>query len=352
MSTTRREFLAVTAAAAGGAVASRVAWGQAATEPALWEIPELKTPESAKEGDMLFRKLGKTGEKVSLLGIGGYHMGTLSTEAAGTKLLRRAIDAGVNFMDNCWDYLGGRAEERMGAALKDGYRKKVFLMTKIDGQTKAAASKQIDESLKRLQTDVVDLMQIHENVRMGDAARVFGKAPNEGSVEALLAAKKAGKIRYIGFTGHKSPEIHINMLDMAKKNDFAFDSCQMPLNVMDAQYHSFARGVVPRLVKEGVGVLAMKTLAGGAIVGVNGVTATDCLHYAMNLPTSVVIAGIDSEEILDQALAAVKSFKPFDAAGLGALLAKTKDSAANGRYESFKTSNSYDGTARNPAWLG
>jgi predicted aldo/keto reductase-like oxidoreductase len=351
MSTTRRGFLATTAALAGG-IAAGQAWGQATSEPAIWEVPELKTPESTKEGDMLFRKLGKTGEKVSLLGIGGYHFGTLSTEAAGTKLLRRAIDAGVNFMDNCWDYLGGRAEERMGAALKDGWRKKVFLMTKIDGQTKAAAAKQIDESLKRLQTDVVDLMQIHENVRMGDAARCFGKDPNPGSIEALLEAKKAGKIRYIGFTGHKSPEIHINMLDVAKKNGFAFDAAQMPLNVMDAHFHSFARGVVPRLVKEGVGVLAMKTLGGGGIAGVNGVSATECIQYAMNLPTSVVICGIDSEERLDQGLNAVKTFKPLDAVGLGGILAKTKAAAGNGAYEAFKTSDMYDGTARNPGWLG
>ncbi len=351
MSTTRRQFLTTTSAlAAGAALASRFAWGQAATQP-LSDIPELKTPDSTKEADMLFRKLGKTGEKVSLLGIGGYHFGTFSTEAAGTKALRRAIDAGVNFMDNCWDYLNGVAEQRMGAALKDGWRKKVFLMTKIDGQTKAAAAKQIDECLTHLQTDMIDLMQIHENVRMGDAAKCFAQAPNPGSIEALLEAKKAGKIRYIGFTGHKSPEIHVNMLDVAKKNNFTFDSCQMPLNVMDAHFQSFARGVVPRLVKEGVGVLAMKTLGGGSILGA-GITAAECFHYAMNLPSSVVIIGIDSEDTLDQALAAVKSFKPLDPAQLAALLAKSQIPAAAGRYEQFKTTNMYDGTTSHPAWLG
>jgi predicted aldo/keto reductase-like oxidoreductase len=350
MSATRREFLTATATlAAGAALASRLAWGQAATTPALSDIPELKTPESTREGDMLFRKLGKTGEKVSLLGIGGYHFGTFSTEAAGTKALRRAIDAGVNFMDNCWDYLSGRAEERMGAALKDGWRKKVFLMTKIDGQTKAAAAKQIDECLQHLQTDMIDLMQIHENVRMGDADKHFAKG---GSVEALLEAKKAGKIRYLGFTGHKSPEIHSHMLDVAQKNDFAFDACQMPLNVMDAHFQSFARGVVPRLVKQGVGVLAMKTLCFGSIIGVADLTAAECFHYAMNLPTSTVIIGIDSDDTLDQALAAVKSFKPLTPVQLAALLDKSKTAAVAGRYEQFKTSDAFDGTARNPSWLG
>jgi len=352
MSTTRRDFLVTTAALAGAAVLARVAWGQAVAEPTLWDIPELKTPESTREGDMLYRKLGKTGEKVSLLGLGGYHFGSIATEEEGTKLLRRAVDAGVTFMDNCWDYLNGRAEERMGAALKDGWRKKVFLMTKIDGHTKALAAKQIDESLKRLQTDMVDLMQIHENIRMGDAAAVFAGPPNPGSIEALMEAKKAGKIRYIGFTGHKSPEIHINMLDTAKKHDFAFDSCQMPLNVLDAHFHSFARGVVPRLVKEGVGVLAMKTLANGAIVEAGVATATECLHYAMNLPTSVVIHGIDSEARLDQALAAVKTFKPLEQKELAALLVKTRDQALGGKLEAFKTLDQYDGTAHNPAWLG
>lgn len=351
MSTTRRDFLAATAALTGAAVASRFTWGQAASEPALSDIPELKTPESTREGDMLYRKLGKTGEKVSLLGIGGYHLGTVAQDA-GTKLLRRAIDSGVTFMDNCWDYLDGVAETRMGVALADGWRKKVFLMTKIDGQTKAAAAKQIDECLKRLQTDHVDLMQIHENVRMGDAEKCFAKDPNPGSIEALLEAKKAGKVRYIGFTGHKSPEIHVNMLDVAKKNNFVFDSCQMPLNLVDAHFQSFARGVVPRLVKEGVGVLAMKTMAGGSLESIPGITAADCHQYAMHLPSSVVIIGIDSEEYLTAALNAVKTFKPYEPAQLAALLAKSKAAAANGRYEAFKTSNAYDGTARSPAWLG
>ncbi len=351
MDKSRREFLTVTVTGAVAASAgSRWAYGQgASTQPALWEIPELKTPESTKEGDMLYRKLGKTGEKISLLGLGGYHFAG-GQEADSTRLLRKAVDNGVTFMDNCWDYRNGVSEERMGAALKDGYRKKVFLMTKLDGRTKAAAASQIDESLKRLQTDVIDLMQIHENIRMTDAEKCFAKG---GAIEALVEAKKAGKIRYIGFTGHKDPEIHLNMLDVAKKNDFAFDSVQMPLNLMDAHFRSFARDVVPRLVKEGVGVLAMKTLGSAAILRSGaGVSAEDCLHYAMNLPTSTVIVGIDSDEHLNAALAAVKSFKPLDQATLAGLLAKTRTLAAAGQFETFKTTNGFDGTTRNPAWMG
>jgi predicted aldo/keto reductase-like oxidoreductase len=353
MSPTRREFLATTATIAAGAAVARVGFGQAAgagaEAQAIWDIPELKTPESTKEGDMLYRTLGKTGEKISLLGLGGFHFANARDPADSTKLLRRAVDSGVTFMDNCWDYHNGDSEVRMGNALKDGYRKKVFLMTKIDGRTKESAAKQIDESLKRLQADVIDLMQIHENIRMDDSDRVFAKG---GAIEALVAAKTAGKIRYIGFTGHKDPAIHIKMLDVAKKNDFHFDAVQMPLNVMDAHFRSFAKDVLPRLVKEGIGVLAMKTLGGGSILRTNGVTATECLHYAMNLPTSTVITGIDEERILDQALAAVKSFKPMSQQELAALLAKTREVAANGQFEQFKTTPMYDGTARNPSWLG
>jgi predicted aldo/keto reductase-like oxidoreductase len=360
MSATRREFLttAASVAAAAGALAlsSRLAWAQqqAQTEVrALAAIPELKTPESTREGDMLFRKLGKAGEKVSLIGLGGYHFATLRNPADSIKLLRRAVDAGINFMDNCWDYHDGEAEIRMGNALKDGggggYRQKVFLMSKIDGQTKAAAEKQINESLQRLQVDTIDLMQIHEVVRWPDPDRAFARG---GSIEALLAAKQAGKIRYIGFTGHKDPGMHIKMLDVARQNNFTFDSSQFPLNPMDAHYKSFAKDLVPRLVKEGVAVLGMKPLAGGAIVRTNTVTPIQCLHYAMNLPTSVVITGIDSERFLDQSLEAVKTFKPFTTQELTDLLAKTKTLGESGAQEAFKTTTMYDGTVRNPQWLG
>ena len=277
-------------------------------------------------------------------------MNSCPTEAESTRLLRKAVDSGVTFMDNCWDYRDGQSEIRMGQALRDGYRKKVFLMTKLDGHTKEAATKQISESLSRLQTDVIDLMQIHENIRMSDADQVFARG---GAIEALVEARKAGKIRYVGFTGHKDPGIHLHMLDVAKKNDFQFDSVQMPLNVMDAHYKSFARGVIPPAIKGGVGVLAMKTLGSAAILNSGaGVTAEQCMHYAMNLPTPTVIVGMDSLEHLDAALAAVKSFKPFEQKALADLLSKTKDLAANGQFEAFKTTNRFDGTANNPSWMG
>jgi predicted aldo/keto reductase-like oxidoreductase len=349
MSTTRRDFLTTSVAAAGALLASRIAWGQATSEPALADIPELKTPESTREGDMLFRKLGKTGEKVSLLALGGAH---LNQDSFAIPLLRKAIDSGVNFMDNCWDYGNplGRCEERMGEGLKDGYRKKVFLMTKLDGRTREAANKQLEESLKRLQTDVIDLIQFHEVNRANDPEKIFAK---DGAMEAMQAAKKAGKIRYIGFTGHKDPEFHMNMIEVARKNNVVFDTVQMPLNLLDAHYHSFARGIVPRLVKDGSGVLAMKTLAAGQIPRANlGITSEDCLHYAMNLPTSTVIVGMDSLTRLDEALAAVKSFKPLDKGQLAALLDKTKVVASTGRLETFKTGVNFDGLGRHPEWMG
>jgi predicted aldo/keto reductase-like oxidoreductase len=346
MSTSRRDFLAASAAALAAAGLSSPAHAQAA--PAASPILDLPTPESTRKGDMLYRPLGKTGETVSLIGLGGYHA-AVPGDNGSLKLIRRAIDSGITFMDNCWDYHDGKAEERMGRALQDGYRQKVFLMTKLDGRTKDSANKQLEDSLKRLQTDHIDLVQIHENIRMEDADNVFAKG---GAIEALTAAKQAGKLRFIGFTGHKDPSIHLHMLDVAKKNNFHFDTCQMPLNVMDAHFRSFAHLVVPELLKQGVAPLAMKTLGGGMITGAKGVSPIDCIQYAMNLPTATVICGIDSDKILDQALEAVKTFKPFTKEQLAAILDKTKELASKGDYEKFKTSTMFDGTAHNPKWLG
>ena len=237
-------------------------------------------------------------------------------------------------MDNCWDYNDGDSEVRMGKALRDGYRKKVFLMTKIDGRTKAPAAKQIDESLQRLQTDHVDLMQFHEIIRSEDPDRIFAAG---GAMEAMLAAKKAGKIRFIGFTGHKDPSFHLRMLEVASENKFRFDAVQMPLNVMDAHFRSFEHQVLPVLVKNEIGVLGMKSLGFGAIVRSGLVTATECLHYAMNLPTSTVITGIDSMSLVDQAVEAARTFKPMSEKEVSALLARTADAAATGNFELFKT---------------
>jgi aryl-alcohol dehydrogenase-like predicted oxidoreductase len=301
-----------------------------------------------RKGDMIYRQLGKTGERVSALGLGGYHIGVPSDEKISIRIIRTAIDRGMNFMDNCWDYHDGKSEVWMGHALRDGYRKKVFLMTKFDGRTKQSTAKQIDESLKRLETDHLDLMQYHENIRLEDPDRFF----NEGPAEALLEAKKAGKIRYFGFTGHKDPAVHLRMLELAQKHNFHFDTAQMPLNILDAQFRSFAHQVVPKLVEQGVGVLAMKPLASGAIPQNNIATAIECLHYSLSLPTSVVINGCDTPERLDQAFEAARTFRPLTPSQMSALMAKTREAASTGKYERFKTSSQFDGTARNPQWMG
>jgi aryl-alcohol dehydrogenase-like predicted oxidoreductase len=336
----RREFLGTVAGTASVAVSLT------ALQAAFPQFPRL--PET-KRGDMRYRPLGKTGEQVSMIGVGGHHIGRQKQEKESIEIIRTAIDAGVNFMDNCWDYHDGLSEVRMGKALKDGYRQKAFLMTKIDARSKEAAAKQIDESLKRLQTDVIDLMQHHEILRFEDPDRIFAEG---GANEAMLAAKKAGKIRFIGFTGHKHPQIHLRMLEVAAEHQFHFDTAQMPLNVMDAHFRSFGQQVVPELVREGIGVLGMKSMGSGAILKSGAVTPVECLHFAMNLPTSVVITGIDSLKILQQNLDAVKSFKPLSDEELAALLKKTAQFAATGEFEKFKTTNVFDGTAQHPEWLG
>jgi aryl-alcohol dehydrogenase-like predicted oxidoreductase len=306
---------------------------------------------TAHNTDIPYRELGTTGEKVSAIGVGGWHIGLPTVdEKLGVRIIHSAIDHGINFLDNCWDYNEGMSELRMGRALRANQsRQKVFLMTKIDGRTKEEAARQLDQSLERLQTDCIDLVQHHEVLRFEDPNRIFAAA---GAHEALLAAKQAGKIRFIGFTGHKDPRIHLYMLEVAKENGFKFDSAQMPLNVMDAHFRSFSKLVVPELVRQGIGVLAMKTLANGSIVKSKTVTPIEAIQYALNLPTSVVICGMDSMEILEQALEAARTFKPFTEDQLKTLLAKTAQAAVKGEFEPFKTSSIYDGTAANPGWLG
>jgi uncharacterized protein len=304
---------------------------------------------AAANSEVPRRTLGHTGESVSVVGLGGFHIGVQSTPEESVRIVRSALDRGINFLDNCWDYNGGTSEIRMGLALEDGYRSKAFLMTKIDSRTREGAEKQINESLQRFKTDHIDLLQVHEVIRSDDPAKVF--APG-GTMEAILAAKKAGKVRYIGFTGHKSPAMHLNMLNVAAQHKFVFDAVQMPLNAMDAHYDSFEQQVLPVLLKQNIGVLAMKTLAGGAILSSNTVTPVECLHYAMNLPTSVVITGCPSIELLDQAIAAAHSFVKFDEAHRAALLARTAEAAKGGAYEFYKTTQRFDGTVHNPQWLG
>jgi predicted aldo/keto reductase-like oxidoreductase len=300
--------------------------------------------------DMPYRVLGRTGERVSAIGLGGWHLSFPSLdEQASVRIVRTAIDRGINFMDNSWDYWDGESERRMGKALGDGYRARVFLMTKIDGRSKREATRQLDESLKRLRTDRIDLVQHHEVVRFEDPDRIFDE---EGAHGALLEARAAGKVRYIGFTGHKDPHIHLYTLEVATKHGFTFDAVQMPLNVMDAHFRSFERMVLPELVRQNIGVLGMKALANGRILQSGTVSAIECLHYALHLPTSVVITGCDTLAILDQAFEAVRTFQPMSDHQVSTLLARTADAASRGEFELFKTSSIYDATATHPNWLG
>jgi aryl-alcohol dehydrogenase-like predicted oxidoreductase len=345
----RRKFVqAVGAAALATALGRRARAG---------DVPRGPQKGAPKEGDiklpagatMPMRTLGRTGVKVSLLGLGGFHIGIPKDDAEAVRIIHAAMDHGVTFLDNCWDYNGGKSEERMGMALAESSRRqKAFLMTKLDGRTKQSAMEQLEQSLERLRTDHIDLVQVHEVIRMSDPERVFGPG---GAIEALVAAKKAGKLRFIGFTGHKDPAIHLHMLDTAQKHGFTFDTVQMPVNVMDAHYKSFAKNVIPRAREKDMGVLGMKPLGSGIILQSGVVEAPACLRYSMSQPVSVQITGCDTMGVLEQALAVALGFSPMPTAQQDELLARTAGAAGDGRYERFKTSQMFDGTARNPKWL-
>jgi predicted aldo/keto reductase-like oxidoreductase len=293
------------------------------------------------------RRLGRTGVEVSAIGLGGYHLGEASDEGAAVRIVHRALEGGITFMDNCWDYHAGKSEEWMGKALEGGKRQLAFLMTKMDGRTKQACTEQLEQSLRRLRTDHIDLVQMHEIIRMEDAEKIFAAG---GAMEALTEARKAGKLRFIGFTGHKSPAIHLHMLDVADKHGFAFDTVQMPLNVLDAHYESFEQRVLPRLVSKQIGVLGMKSICSGEALDA-GVSAEECLRYALSLPTSVVITGCEKLERVEQAIRVASTFQPLSPAEREQLLARTAPHAAGGKLEPFKTSDRHDGTAKNPHWL-
>ena len=354
----RRRFLqslAATSLTAPAALAQQSATPAIANTnaAAAGAIPRV-TDAGELRGEMLYRKFGQTGETVSAIGMGGSHIGkpTLTQDQA-SRLIHQAIDRGITFMDNCWDYNEGRSERYMGNALaENGYRQKVFLMTKIDGRNKDNATDQLHDSLTRLKTDRIDLVQFHEILRFDDPDRIFRKG---GALEALMEAKAAGKLRFIGFTGHKDPHVHLYMLEVAAKHGFHFDAVLMPSNLMDAHYRSFAQLVMPKLVEQRIAIQTMKPFCGGdGIILKSGVIQNpiDCLHYALNLPTNVVITGIDKPEILDQAFNAAKTFKRMDEEQFAQLISKTAEVASSGEYELFKVSAHFDGTAHHPDWLG
>ena len=296
------------------------------------------------------RKLGRADAEVSIIGIGGYHLGLSDvSEGDAIRIVRRGLDEGINFLDNCWDYNDGASEERMGKALQDGYRQKAFLMTKIDGRTGASARQQLEQSLMRLKTDHIDLLQLHEVIRMGDPEQAFQPGY---AMDVLQQARKEGKIRFIGFTGHKSPEIHLHMIETADKHGFTFDTVQMPVNALDEHYDSFGQKVIPVAQKHGMAVLGMKPLSNGAILKTKTVTAVEALHYAMSVPVTVTITGCDSMQVLEQALGVARNFKPLDEQQKIAILQKTAPVGMAGKFEAYKSSQIYDGTANNPQWLG
>lgn len=354
----RRSFLKHTTAVTVTGVTAPV-WAQtagaAAGAAAARETDKLPRAASigTLRGEMLYRPLGKTGVEISAIGLGGHHLGVPSlTDDESVRLIHQALDRGINFLDNSWDYHGGRSELLAGKALaQGGYRKKAFVMTKLDARTKQLALEQIDTSLQRLKVDHIDLIQHHEIIRYDDPDRIFTAG---GAMEGVLAAKQAGKVRFVGFTGHKDPRIHLYMLDVAAQHGFHFDTAQMPLNVMDAHFRSFARLVVPRLLQEGIAVLGMKSLGGGEgiILKTGAVTAAECIHYALSLPTATVICGIDKQEVLDQAFRLVKGFQLMSEQQVESLLKKTRQLALGGEYELFKTTAHFDATAKHADWLG
>jgi len=287
---------------------------------------------------VLRRPLGKTGERVSALGLGGYTLANAPTREEAVRIVHEAIDAGVTFFDNAWEYNDGKSEEWMGEALK-GRRDKVFLMTKVctHGRDRKVALKQLEESLKRLQTDHLDLWQIHECVYYNDPERHFAKG---GVVEALDEAKKSGKVRFVGFTGHKHPAIHLKMLS----HNYPFDSVQMPLNPFDATYRSFQTDVLPEVNKRGMAALGMKSLGGnGQPITQGVVTVEEALRYAMSLPVATTISGIDSLAVLRQNLAIARGFKPMTAEEMEALSKRCTRDAGDGHLELYKSTMKYDG---------
>jgi aryl-alcohol dehydrogenase-like predicted oxidoreductase len=286
------------------------------------------------------RILGRTGAEVCIMGLGGYHLGTIDSKREAVRIVRTAVEEGITFLDNAWEYHDGESEVLMGKALAEGkLREQVFLMTKCctHGRGKAAAFRQLHESLRRLKTDHLDLWQIHEVVYENDPERHFAK---DGAAEALAEAKQQGKVRFVGFTGHKDPHIHLKML----QHGFPFDTCQLPLNCFDSAFRSFERHVLPELLVRGIAPLGMKAICGeGTPAKKRAVKATDALRYAMSLPVATTITGIDSMQVLRQNLGVARGFKPMSEAEMDALRRQSAEAAADGRFELYKTTAKHEG---------
>ncbi len=293
-------------------------------------------PSFAQDGKVPTRELGRTGEQVSQLCVGGFHIGTLENQAAATRFLHEAIDLGVTFMDNAWEYHSGKSEEWMGEGIKSK-RDQVFLMTKHHGRDKKTAMRHLEDSLKRLQTDVIDLWQFHEIVYDDDAEMIF--AEDGGGIEAAYEAKQQGKVKYIGFTGHKNPKYFHEMLD----HDFEWDALQMPLNPFDPHYRSFEKEILPRCLERRIGVLAMKTNGGGHLLRTDVVTPEECMNYALSLPVATVVSGMKNVEELRENAETARKHKPMTMQERSQLLEKTKELALTGEHEPFKSTNRYDG---------
>jgi len=348
----RRNFIKATALGVAAAAMAQTASAQIETsQGGAVRATGPVTSRIAEHPDMKYRSLGRTGERVSLIGMGGFHLAKPGgmTNAEAIRVVHAGIEAGINFCDNCWDYNGGESEVRLGRALAGGWRNRIFLMTKIDGRTAKAAMSQIETSLTRLKTDHIDLLQFHEIIRMDDPERVFAEG---GALEAVLRARDQGKLRYIGFTGHKSPAIHRHMFEVADRHDFHFDTVQMPLNVMDAHFDSFEQGVLPVALAHGTAVMGMKAFGDPFILDTKAVSPVEMLQYPMSLPIALQITGIDSLPILQQALDAVRSFAPLTPEQRASILGRTARLALDGHTEKYKTSNHFDGTVHNPQWLG
>lgn len=323
----RRTFLKK----ATGAASAMMLGSELLASTSAWEETGLPT-----------RPLGNTGERVSIICLGGWHIGAVADKQEAIRIMHTAIGEGLTFFDNAWDYHDGGSEEIMGDALQGGKRKEVFLMTKNCDRDYAGSLARLEDSLRRLKTDYIDLWQFHEMVYDNDPDWVFDK----GGLKAAMEAQRAGKVRYIGFTGHKDPRIHLKMLD----KPYSWATAQMPINIMDAYYRSFQKEVVPVCLQKGVGVIGMKSLGGGGgpmsgiIPNGTGIPAEDCIRYALSQPVASLVCGIRTMEELQQDIRIARDFSPMTEAQQAELLGKIKDVAGDGRFELFKSTKNFDGT--------